>query len=256
MKVLRAMSWVSLAALLVLGNAGRVQAASSLSYNWTGLYLGLHVGNGWGNGDMGVTPLPSAATFVNLKPSIEHPTVIGPVGGGQVGFNWQRGRLVLGAETDFSGCAMGGDDTVHPIVQNNGTPFPGPANHLTTHQDTKWIGTLRPRVGVTVTPNVLLYGTGGLAYGHVRYSANTDFRTAGTEQYPAAFSKTKKGWTVGAGVECAIASRWTVKTEYLYYNLGHESVLANPVPPLPPFQVGYDWKTTASLVTIGLNFKF
>jgi outer membrane immunogenic protein len=165
------------------------------------------------------------------------------------------GSFVIGIEADFSGSGISGSQTVSPIIQNDGTPFPG-AGILTAHQHTNWFGTLRPRLGYTVTPSLLVYGTGGLAYGDVSYSANTDFRPNGAAFYPASFSKTKVGWTAGGGVEYAILKNWTVKAEYLYMDLGSESVIANPGISLRPFRVGYEWETTANIFNIGVNYKF
>ena len=84
------------------------------------------------------------------------------------------------------------------IIQNNGTPFPG-AGFLAASQRIDWFGTVRARAGFTPVDRLLLYVTGGLAYGDVSYSAQSDFRPGGTIQYPAAFSRTKVGWTAGAG---------------------------------------------------------
>ena len=233
------------------GTAG----AASPSFTWGGLYGGVHIGYGWGNADTELTPLPTAAVFVNLAPQTQSPDPDGVIGGLQAGYNWQWGAIVLGAETDFSWSAMSGTKQTSPIIQNNGTPFPG-AGYINVHQDTDWFGTLRVRVGGTPIPRLLLYGTGGLAYGRVNYSANTNFLPPGSEQYPVSFGKTKVGWTAGAGVEYALGSRWSVKAEYLYYDLGSETAIANASPALPPFQIGYEWDTAAHIVSIGLNYRF
>ncbi len=229
--------------------------APSGSFSWTGFYVGAHVGYGKGNADTAFAPLPTATQFINLAPITLKPDPKGAFGGGQVGFNWQAGHIVVGAEFDFSGAAMDGTVTVTPINQNNGTPFPG-AGFLTAHQHTSWIGTLRPRVGIAIVPRLLIYGTGGLAFGHVDYSADSDFRPAGTEHYPAALSLRKKGWVAGAGAELALSRRWSVKGEYLHYNLGSQSVTIDPAIPLPPFQVAYTWQTTANLANFAVNFRF
>lgn len=233
--------------------------SSSGTYSWTGFYAGGHVGYGWGNGDTFVNPLPTATTFVNLAPTRLHPDPSGIVGGGQLGYNYQRGHLIVGAEFNLSGTGMDGSITQTPIIQNNGTVFPG-AGFLAAHQSTSWYGTVAPRLGVTLSQHLMVYGTGGLAFGHVNFSATSDFRPVGTEQYPAAFDKTKKGVALGAGAEFALSRRWVVKGEYLYYNLGDEHFTANPLPPFPPgapnFQVKYDWKTTASTINFGVNFRF
>jgi len=224
-------------------------------YNWTGFYVGGNVGYAWGNADTFFNPLPSAALFVNLLPQTLSPDPKGVFGGVQAGYNWQSGRFVIGVEADIQATDINGDARVSPIIQNNGTPFPG-AGFLSTHQRINWFGTARVRAGVTAVDRLLLYVTGGVAYGDVDYAAQTDFRPVGTAAYPAAFSKTKVGWTAGAGGEWAFAPNWSAKLEYLYMDLGNESVVANPIIVLPPFQVGYTWKTQEHTVRVGLNYKW
>ena len=231
-------------------------SASTSSYDWTGFYVGVHVGYGWGNGDTKVAPRPSAATFVNLLPQTLNPDPTGIVGGGQVGYNRQWQLLVLGAEADLSGTGMDGSQVRSPITQNNNTPFPGAGNNIRAQQNTSWFGTVRGRVGGTPVPRLLIYGTGGLAFGHVEGSANTDFRPVGTEQYPATFSSTKVGWVAGGGAEIGIARHWSAKFEFLRYNLGKETVHAVPVPPLPPFGIDYTWLSEANVFNGGVNYRF
>jgi outer membrane immunogenic protein len=230
-------------------------AAPIAVYNWTGFYVGGNVGYGWGNGDTFFNPLPSAAIFVNLLPQTLSPDPKGVFGGVQAGYNWQSGRFVLGVEADIQAADINGDARVSPIIQNNGTPFPG-AGFLSAHQRIDWFGTARVRAGITATDRLLLYVTGGVAFGDVSYAAQTDFRPVGTTLYAAAFSDTKVGWTAGGGAEWAFAPNWSAKVEYLYVDLGNASVVVNPVPPLPPFQVGYTWKTQEHLARVGVNYKW
>lgn len=225
-------------------------------YSWTGLYIGVNLGYGWGTADTRFTPLPDATTFINLAPTTLRPDPAGVIGGGQVGYNRQFGHFVLGVEADINGSAMDGTAVLSPIIQNNGTPFPGAGNHLLAHQDTNWYMTFRPRVGYVPTERLMVYGTGGLAVGHVNFAADSDFRPVGTEHYPAAFDDTKAGWVAGAGAELAIKDHWSLKGEFLHYDLGGQSFTANPAIPLPPFQVRYHWETTANLVRFGVNYRF
>jgi outer membrane immunogenic protein len=222
---------------------------------WTGFYGGGHVGYGWGRADTTFTPLPTATQFFDMAPTTLRPDPKGIIAGGQVGYNKEISPWVLGAEFSVSWSNMKGTATVTPIIRNNGAAFPG-AGFLTTHQDTSWLGTLGPRVGILATSShkLLLYGTAGFAFGNVNYSANSDFRPGGTIQYPVAFSKTKKGWTAGGGAEIAVAPHVSLNLEYLYYNLGNEALIANPSPANPPFQVGYNWQTKAQIFKVGVNF--
>jgi len=86
------------------------------------------------------------------------------------------------------------------------------------------LGTVRGRVGYTVTPNLLVFGTGGLAYGgaKVSYMGVQEDNQQATAFGPGFISKaqTLVGWTAGGGVEWMFAQNWSVKAEYLYYNLG------------------------------------
>jgi outer membrane immunogenic protein len=147
---------------------------------------------------------------------------------------------------------MSGSSSISPIPTNFLGPVPGT---LSTQENINWYGTLRPRVGYTVCPNMLIYATGGLAYGDVSYSGNLNFGP-GFIQYPASLSSTKVGWTLGGGVEYAVCRCWTIKAEYLYMDLGSESAIAGPNIPNPPFGEAYNWQTTANIFQIGLNYKF
>jgi len=140
-------------------------------YNWTGFYAGLNLGYEWGK-----------VTNSGIDPS-------GVAGGGQIGYNWQSGQFVFGAEADIQASAA--DDTFAPYK------FANP-----------WFGTLRGRAGFAIN-NVLLYGTLGLAYGDLRASFG------GLDE-----SKTLAGWTGGLGMEVGFTPNWSAKVEYLYMDLG------------------------------------
>lgn len=233
--------------------------APATSYTWTGAYVGGHFGWGSGRANTSFTPLPNATTFIDLRPTTLRPDPSGFSGGAQGGYNWQTGHFVVGAEADISWSRISGTARVTPIIMNNGAAFASNGS-LITRQDTKWFATVRPRAGVAFD-RVFLYGTGGLAYGHVDYSANADFRPSTPSpilffQYPVSLSKTKTGWTAGGGAEVGISKHWSWKVEYLYVDLGKESITANPVPVNPPFQVAYTWQTKAHTFNTGINFRF
>lgn len=224
------------------------------THDWRGGYIGGHVGYGWGKGDTRFDPLPSAAAFINLQPTTIGVKPRGIFGGGQVGYNWQFGHVVFGGEGSLSAGSIKKTVTVTPIVQNNGTPFPG-AGFLAAGQKIKWLGSVGPRLG-GAWGNVLVYGTAGYAYARINYAATTDFRPVGTTQYPAAFSKTRPGWTAGGGVEVAVAKKVSVRGEYRYYDFGRISTTVNAIPSLPPFQVMYTWETKLHTFSGGVNFHF
>ncbi|WP_439574281.1 outer membrane protein [Phreatobacter sp.] len=154
------------------------------AFSWTGFYVGVHAGFGFGRSTgFGPGPFPANTS--------------GPLIGGQVGFNYQINQIVLGAEADLAFAAISGRDDV---------TLPGFAAHYRTHM----LGSVRARAGVAVD-RALLYVTGGLGIQGGSFATNPG---PGPERY------SRLGWTVGAGVEYAITPNWTAKLEYSYYNFG------------------------------------
>jgi outer membrane immunogenic protein len=223
---------------------------------WNGFYVGVSIGRASANGNTSIIPLPDPATFINLKPQTLGPEPTGPLGGLQIGVNKQLDHLLLGVEADVNAAGIDGTTIESPIIQNNGTPFPGVGNNITVHQRTDTMLTLRPRVGLIWGRRIVTYATAGLAVAHVGYHANTDFRPAGTVQYTADVGTVKLGWTAGGGVEFTMSGHWSFKGELLQYELGSQSFTADPSIPLPPFQVKYIWQTSGNFFRFGVNYKF
>jgi len=236
--------------------------APECDFTWTGFYVGANFGYGWGNADTDFDPLPDAATFFDLVPQSLNPDPDGFIGGGQIGFNWQLGRhFVIGVESDFQGSDMEGDESRGPIVDITGAVV-NADSFLTAHERMQWFGSTRGRLGFSPACRWLIYATGGVAYGNVDFSANTNYGTPAAlfATYPTSFTETELGWTAGGGIEFAIGHHWTVKAEYLYYDLGNESSTINQriagVPQGPPFFVHYDFENSGNIFRGGLNFKF
>jgi outer membrane immunogenic protein len=229
-------------------------------FTWTGFYFGGNAGYGWGNADTHFEPLPDPVSFFALEPSRLEPDPSGFIGGGQIGFNWQWNKwLVLGIESDFQGTDIEGQDRQQPIFDITGAIANGnPDTFLEAHERMQWFGSTRGRIGIAPWCRWLFYGTGGVAYGNVDYSANTNFDNGIT--YPVRFSETNVGWAAGGGIEYAIAHHWTVKVEYLHYDLGDQSrtepQLFNGVPTGSGFAVRYNFDTSGDIVKGGFNFKF
>jgi outer membrane immunogenic protein len=228
-------------------------------FTWTGFYIGGNAGYGWGNADTDFDPLPDPVTFASLRPTTLSPDPGGFIGGGQLGYNYQWKWLVLGAETDFQGSDIEGHDTVSPFINNAGAPSAA-GSFLFAHERIQWLGTVRGRIGFAPVCRLLIYGTGGFAYGNIDYSANTNFGNPPNSTYPVEFTDTRTGWTAGGGFEYALSNHWTLRAEYLHYDLGDASRTQNQltagVPQGPPFFVRYNFDTSGEIVRAGFNFKF
>jgi outer membrane immunogenic protein len=116
----------------------------------------------------------------------------------------------------------------------------------------------RGRLGFLATPNLLLYGTGGFAYGQVKSSATLVFTPPIDGTYFGSTSETKYGWTAGAGAEYAFGNNWSAKIEYLYVDLGTATVREfdprnNPI---SVSSVDYQFRHRYQTVRFGLNYSF
>jgi outer membrane immunogenic protein len=222
--------------------------------SWAGLYIGGNVGYGWGDNNTDISFLPSPASFGLANESLNNRST-GVFGGAQLGYNWQIGSIVTGLEADIQGSGIKG--SAGPITANSvpsGTPFV-PSNLVSSHE-ILWFGTVRGRLGVTVVPSLLLYGTGGLAYGGVKGSADANEPADGIPVGTLAqtVSKTQVGWTAGAGLEWMFSRGWSAKVEYLHVDLGNVSATA-------AFDNGtlgttYTFHNQFDTVRVGVNYHF
>ena len=218
------------------------------SCTWTGFYFGGQIGYGWLNPDANLTPLPQPDFSAAVRTDVDL-DANGITGGGQIGYNYQLGHFVIGAETDFSGSDMG-DSTTHTGTIGRETQF----YHADENID--WYGTARLRLGFAPSCRFLLYSTGGLAYGNANYSGNLSFGNS-SEHYPISFEEVKVGWAAGAGSEFSLNRHWSIKAEYLYIDLGDKFGSASGLPENHrPFRVDYHWETAAHTFNFGLNYRF
>ncbi len=106
--------------------------------------------------------------------------------------------------------------------------------------------------------NWLLYVTGGFAYGHIKDSADIDFRPyGGTLHYPASREATQTGWTAGAGGKWKFHKHWSANLLYLYYDLNEGQATGVPTPTAnPPHFVRYRWTSNANVVRLGMDYHF
>jgi outer membrane immunogenic protein len=196
-----------------------VYTAPAVIYNWTGFYIGGHVGGAFA-GD--TTLHGSDARFL---------------GGVQAGFDYQFApNWVIGAEAQYSWLTGG---------NNNGVVFPG--GTLVAVSNNNQIGSVTGRFGYTWGP-ALLYAKGGYAW---RDNNNIAVVAAGA---PAAFTtdgSRKDGYTVGGGLEYMFAPNWSAKAEYQYYNFGNTTFTTGPAD-----IVGTRFRNDEHTVKLGVNYRF
>jgi outer membrane immunogenic protein len=213
----------------------KARPAPPAPYYWTGFYLGVNAGyadqhttfttavSPTSDAALGVVPGVSEGLAALASGSSPASNGAGFFGGGQIGYNLQLSSLwVAGIEADIQGKS----GTSSGVIANSNVVVGVPINSaFTASASTHWLGTVRGRLGVLVAPSLLIYGTGGLAYGDV--SATTALAQSGTNGFVGAgagsVSDTRVGWTAGGGLEWMFAQRWSVKGEYLRYNLGTAS---------------------------------
>jgi outer membrane immunogenic protein len=227
------------------------------AFSWTGVYVGLNAGwaSIYDHGDPFCVNQAGVVNGITCNVAIPGAQINanGFLGGGQIGYNWQVSQFVFGIETDFQGAALKGSVyTGVPIALIGGGP-PDPPGDFAADERLSWLGTARGRVGFLITPTLLLYGTGGLAYGEVSVYQNTMF-TSGIE-YPSAASGTRAGWTAGGGFEYAIDPHWSVKLEGLYYDLGSITT-SGPGVPITGYLEGKNFSVEGAIVRVGVNYKF
>jgi outer membrane immunogenic protein len=266
----------AVAALLIATPA--LATPPSTPYSWSGFYLGAEFGAGWSDKVISYSPNDPVANAVLTGGAGGQPTPAfgipqsNAVGGMEVGYNWQAGaNWLLGLEADFSFAGMDGTGSGSSLF------LPGPplliSQSITAEQKTDWYGTLRGRVGWLATPNLLLFGSGGLAYGRVAGNGTLAFDAARTATITGGFqcvtndspcftgssAETRTGWVAGGGAEFLLDQHWSAKIEYQLVDLGTESVrLVSTPAPGAPFTPSFNalLHDRFNVVRLGLNYRF
>ncbi len=239
-----------------------------LAYDWSGVYIGAHVGGGWettrfADPDaysnlvnccifIGTTQLGNAPTNANSSSFL---------GGAQIGWMYQIGRLVVGADADWSGTKMKGSGNGISFPTITGTSF---ANE-TYNVNTNWTATSTATVGLA-RDRWMFYSKAGVAAAESTYKLNIAGLGGGV---PFAFSSSTNdtviGWTVGTGVKWAFADNWFANVEYDYLDFGSKSQNMNGTFSATPAGFGAvgpaatftpTFNQHISEVKVGLNYKF
>ncbi len=198
------------------------------AFTWSGVYVGAQVGYGWGSSD------PHDETRGNGLPNF---STSGVVGGGHLGYNFELSQIVFGLEGDVNATTARGtghDDADYGRLDPLG---------YSLHQNFDF--SIRGRLGYAFD-RVLIYGTGGVAYG--------DFRTSywsSTGLFDGPNTQGRFGWTVGGGVEYALDNDWSIRAEYRYTDYGRiaywDQTVTNRV---------ISQRVTDNRVQVGFSYKF
>ena len=186
------------------------------AYNWTGFYVGANFGYGWGtlSSENGSTTynIPGFGIVVaSNRSDSENPT--GIIGGGQIGYNWQIDKLVLGLEADLDGSGQ----TVSNSVTIANCTFAAGSCTVSGTVKIDWFATVRGRVGFAAD-RWLFYATAGYGWQHGKTSSTvTVGATSGSGGETA---ETRGSYVVGGGVETALSANWIAGVEYLYLDTG------------------------------------
>lgn len=204
-------------------------APRHLGLMWDGFYIGANGGYSWSSDhDVTLSGPGAGGAFTSLAPE-------GWSGGGQIGFNRQFDRFVFGLEADMQAADI-----------SDSTAGFGPNGYFgVADADINWFSTVRGRLGYAAGP-ALLYATGGFAFADVDYS----FAASPGGGVGVSNSEIKTGYALGGGIEWKFAPQWSLKSEYLYVDLGDEKLTT----------AGGDFtaKTDTDFHTVraGLNYHF
>jgi outer membrane immunogenic protein len=194
-------------------------------YNWTGFYIGVNGGGGWGQSKWQYA----------LSPIDTNHGTSGAMAGGQIGYNWQAGPWLFGLEADGDWANIRGS-----------RPCPNPAFVCTT--DTRDLASLRGRMGYAAS-NLLFYATGGFGYAATHYSALTGGNPgAGTTGF---YNNDRWGYAAGAGIEWGFTPNWSAKIEYMHYGFAANTIPARTID-IGTAALGLDIDT----VKAGVNYRF
>jgi opacity protein-like surface antigen len=222
--------------------AARTYVAAAAPMNWTGFYVGGHVGGGWGD-DHWSDPFgsaPSGLGAVNVAGFGDTTRATGPLIGGQVGFDWQKNNMVFGVQADASAADMVGESTC----------FSG-LGGVNCQRAINALGTLTGRVGYAWGRSLGYVKAGGAmiaaSYG---LNGNTNAVTLGT----GSSSGTAMGWTAGGGLEYGLTDCWSTMVEYDYIGVSSTSVSFPTVAVIGANNTAI--QQAINVVKLGVNYRF
>jgi outer membrane immunogenic protein len=203
----------------------RAPVVAAPLYNWSGFYIGAHVGGGWA-GNQSTEIAPGTAAFP-VGTVFTKNNLSGVLGGVQGGFNWQVSSFVVGVEGEYSWADINGSATTNSVVL--------PAFSSTATANVRDLALATARAGFAAD-NWLFYVKGGGAWGHDNSNGAS---TA--------------GWVVGGGVEWGFLPNWSAKLEYNHVDFGSKNVTVIGTATGTSFVSS---SQTLDIVKAGVNYRF
>jgi outer membrane immunogenic protein len=216
------------------------KAAPVILSDWSGFYIGVHGGYGWGHSSIDTPDFPylDEKKDASLRLGSFDVDPKGGVVGGHAGYNWQYGSVVTGLEIDFSAADIKAGGAAGTFWDSCREAW-GDISRSVKFDE---LATARARLGYVVLPNLLAYGTAGAAWGHSEMTGSVQWFPSGS-----AFAN-NFGWVAGGGLEHKLWEHVLVRVEYLHYDFARTSYST------PAFTTSA--ATTLDVVRAGLSYKF
>lgn len=233
-----------------------VKSPVVVPWTWTGVYFGGDVGGAWSDNTATFTPLPSPTAFgaFGALPTSGNTGGSAFAGGFYGGYNYQFSpSFVAGIEGDWTGMRATGAYNQLAVAPGGGVLV---GSSVAMNSEVEWAATLRGRLGYLIWPNLMLYGTGGGAWGKIQYAGN--FNDGVAYSAGAQFNNTSSGWVAGGGLEWAPFTGFGLlfRVEYLYYDFssGQSAIATAPGFTTPS---GFTWTAPKmSVARFGMSYKF
>ncbi|KTD37412.1 hypothetical protein Lmor_0604 [Legionella moravica] len=264
--------------------AGTGGVAFEENTGWTGFYVGANAGYLWSASNLirnlGIPSYYNPVFYPFSQSMSETIAFLGTheidnssdsfIGGGQIGYNAQiLDKLVIGIDADLDAIAPA--SSTSNFVSTATTPLLAGVTHIANITLTKkldYLGLLKGRLGYLINPTLLVYGAGAFAYGGA--TLNTQYNVTNTQPVftpmsgYASVHDVLGGWAGGGGAEWLVTPKWSVKAEYIYYNLGPmhsyltlaQNAAFNPLVEYAAASVKSKAEFTGNILRVGVNYHF
>jgi outer membrane immunogenic protein len=217
-------------------------------FSWTGCFVGAHGGWGWGRYESKGVVTFCRSVGLTTQSASQTADTSGAIFGGQIGCDYQFAtNWVAGIQGDFAGTRMTSDMVTIP------------GSDTTFHARADWLSSVTGRLGVTGwgVPRTLLYIRGGVAWVRNHYDvADCDVCAIAGGPENLTVNETRTGWTIGGGIEYAIAPNWSIFAEFNHYDFGTKKLFHAANSSNTTRSVDIDTKQRIETVKVGVNYRF